>query len=55
MKIRAWKVVEKQRIPAKNGKDVTGLRDLFFVTTSQLVRREDHEMRKGKVGQSSPK
>lgn len=48
MKIRAGKMVEKQRIPGKSGKDVTGLRDRFFVTASQLVRGEDHEMRKEK-------
>lgn len=45
VKIRASRMVEKQRIPGKSGKDVTGLRDRLFVTASQLVRREDREMR----------
>ena len=38
-------MVGKQRIPGKSGKDVTGLRGQFFVTTSQLVKG-GHEMRK---------
>lgn len=45
MKMRAWEMVGKQRIPGKSGKDVTGLRGQFFVTTSQLVKG-GHEMRK---------